>query len=124
VNGNRSSGERAARKGERRLRRERRTLVLMTELYCSARHNSAGALCVQCRQLLEYALERVERCPHGARKPACSACTVHCYQPDMAEAIRGVMRYSGPRMVLRHPVLALRHLVERSVWKRFTSLKT
>jgi hypothetical protein len=30
----------------------------------------------------------------------------------MRERIRNVMRYSGPRMVYRHPVLALFHMVD------------
>ena len=37
--------------------------------------------------------------------------SVHCYQPQMREQIRQVMRYSGPRMLLYHPVLAIWHLV-------------
>ena len=39
-------------------------------------------------------------------------CPVHCYRPGMREAVREVMRYAGPRMVVRHPVLALRHLLD------------
>lgn len=30
----------------------------------------------------------------------------------MREKIRAVMRFSGPRMLLVHPVLAVRHLLE------------
>jgi hypothetical protein len=35
-----------------------------------------------------------------------------CYTPDMRERIRAVMRFSGPRMLLHHPWLALMHLVD------------
>ena len=45
----------------------------------------------------------------GPDKPVCSKCPVHCYRPELRERIRGVMRYAGPRMLYRHPVLALRH---------------
>ena len=45
-------------------------------------------------------------------KTFCSNCKVHCYKPDMREQIRRVMRYSGPRMIKTHPILAIRHLIE------------
>ena len=35
---------------------------------------------------------------------------VHCYQTEMREKIRQVMRFSGPRMLLYHPALALWHV--------------
>jgi hypothetical protein len=31
----------------------------------------------------------------------------------MRERIRSVMRYSGPRMLLRHPVLSVWHLLDK-----------
>lgn len=37
---------------------------------------------------------------------------VHCYKPAMREKIREVMRFSGPRMMLYHPVLAVSHVIE------------
>ena len=43
---------------------------------------------------------------------ACGKCLVHCYQPQMREKVKGVMRYSGPRMLLHHPVLAMHHAVD------------
>lgn len=45
-------------------------------------------------------------------KTFCSNCRVHCYRPDMRAEIREVMRFSGPRMMLHHPVMAVRHLLE------------
>lgn len=51
-------------------------------------------------------------------KAFCSNCRVHCYCPDMREKIRMVMRFSGPRMLFYHPVLAIRHLVESTKEKR------
>ena len=51
-------------------------------------------------------------CPFGEGKTTCARCPVHCYRKDMREKIRQVMRYSGPRMVYRHPVMAARHLMD------------
>ena len=67
-------------------------------------------LCPQCQELLTYAHQRLERCKFGNEKPSCTRCSVHCYKPAMRQQIRQVMRYSGPRMLLHNPVLAIRHL--------------
>ena len=42
----------------------------------------------------------------------CSNCRVHCYNPQMREKIRMVMRFSGPKMIFYHPVAAVRHVIE------------
>jgi hypothetical protein len=99
-------------KREGRLHREKRTIRYLVGIYCRGHHRPGEALCVECRRLLEYAMERIERCPYRLRKPACTACPVHCYRSEPREEIRRVMRYAGPRMLLRHPVLALLHLLD------------
>ena len=68
------------------------------------------SLCPQCQALLDYAHKRLERCKFGEDKPSCTRCPVHCYKPAMREQIRQVMRYSGPRMLLHDPIMAIRHL--------------
>ncbi len=105
----------------RRIGREQRTLAVMVHMYCRDMHGSvleqppgnAVPLCPSCAALLDYALERVRRCPFAQNKPTCARCTVHCFRGDMREQMRAVMRYSGPRMTLRHPYLALAHLLDR-----------
>ena len=68
------------------------------------------SLCPQCQALLDYAHKRLEHCKFGEDKPSCTRCPVHCYKPAMREQIRQVMRYSGPRMLLHDPIMAIRHL--------------
>ena len=46
-----------------------------------------------------------------ATKTFCSNCKVHCYKEEMKEKIKIVMRYSGPRMLFYHPVMALKHVI-------------
>lgn len=95
-----------------RLERERRTVDAMIGIYCRGHHGTrGGALCGDCVKLVGYAHERLARCRFGEGKPTCANCTIHCYRPEIRERIREVMRYSGPRMLLRHPVMAVRHLV-------------
>lgn len=97
---------------ERRLRREWTTVQAMIGLYCRAHHGGGAGPCAECRELLQYAGQRLERCPFGAGKPTCVNCPVHCYVPAMRERVRVIMRYAGPRMVWRHPILALFHLLD------------
>ena len=88
---------------------EYKTIERMLQLYCREKHGAP--LCPECAELLAYAGQRIEKCPFGGDKPTCEKCTVHCYTPDMRERVKEVMRFSGPRMLTRHPVLALRHLI-------------
>jgi Nitrous oxide-stimulated promoter len=95
----------------RRVARERRTIAAMIALYC--RHHHGGRRpCAACAALDAYAGRRLERCVFGPAKPTCANCTVHCYRREEREAIRTVMRWAGPRMLRRHPVLALAHLLD------------
>jgi len=96
-----------------RMRRERKTIESMFAIYCRDQHAApSGELCGECQALQDYALQRLERCPFQENKPTCANCAVHCYKPEMREQVRQVMRYAGPRMLLRHPVLAVRHLMD------------
>lgn len=90
---------------------EQRIVGEMIALYCRKNHHGKrGQLCPDCRQLMDYAEQRIRHCPLMEQKTFCSACKVHCYSPRMREQIRTVMRFSGPLMLLYHPVLALRHV--------------
>lgn len=90
-----------------------KTIETMLRMYCRAHHHEHGEpFCRDCGALFEYARRRVERCVFGDAKPTCANCVVHCYKADMRERIRLVMRWAGPRMMLRHPVMAIVHLLE------------
>ncbi len=95
-----------------RLDRERRTIGVMIQIYCQHHHNPAAGLCPECQQLAAYAMQRLEKCPFGAGKPTCAKCPIHCYKPAMRQQVRQVMRFSGPRMLLRHPILAVLHTLD------------
>jgi hypothetical protein len=95
-----------------RLRRERRTVEVMIRLYCLARHGRGPGLCADCTRVSEYAARKIDRCPFRAAKPVCVDCRVHCYSPAMRDEIRAIMRYAGPRMIFRHPGLALMHILD------------
>jgi hypothetical protein len=95
-----------------KMERERKTVKAMIRIFCRDRHRGGNEPCPECGELLIYADSRLDKCPFGEKKPACANCPIHCYRPDMRGRIREVMRYAGPRMVWRHPVLAAFHLVD------------
>ena len=90
---------------------EKETVSFMIKLYCRKKHHTKGVLCDECKELDEYAQARSDKCPFMETKTFCANCKVHCYKPAMREKIKAVMRFSGPRMILYHPVLATAHLV-------------
>lgn len=112
-------------KTEKKRMREQRTVEEMIQLYCRKNHEGfcreaegEERLCPECRELLAYARLRSEKCPFMENKTFCSNCRVHCYKPAMREKIRAVMRFSGPRMLLYHPGMAVWHLASSRMEKR------
>jgi hypothetical protein len=95
-----------------RLERERRTMETMIRLYCHGVHGGDAVECAECAELHAYADKRLEKCPFQQEKPPCAKCPIHCYQPARREQVKAVMRYSGPRLLLRHPIFALRHWLD------------
>ena len=99
--------------------RDERTVSQMISIYCRGKHKDVPhdhvahcgeRICAGCAALDAYALLRTDRCTRMEVKVSCDRCPVHCYTPDELEKIREIMRYSGPRMMFRHPIAALRHL--------------
>lgn len=100
----------------RRIQREKRTIAAMLDIYCRDHHADESArsqLCSDCERLLHYAHQRLDNCVFGELKQPCNQCTVHCYSKSLRPRIVEVMRYAGPRMTLRYPLLSILHLVDR-----------
>lgn len=94
----------------KRINEEKAVVEQMIRLYCHKKEGNSS-LCRECKKLLDYAHSRLDRCRYGEKKPTCKKCPIHCYRPDMKERIRIIMRWSGPRMILYHPIAAIRHLL-------------
>jgi hypothetical protein len=96
-----------------RLKREHQTLVCMTGVYCEDHHDQpAGELCDSCAGLMKYSETRLAKCPYGQAKPTCAKCPIHSYKKQQREQVQQLMRYAGPRMITKHPVMAVRHLLD------------
>lgn len=99
-----------------------RTISQMIALYCANNHDAClrteqahcgEAVCAECALLDAYAVKRTAQCRKMDVKTSCEECGNHCYHPTQREAIRQVMRYAGPRMLTKHPIAAIRHLLGR-----------
>jgi len=107
----------------KRLEKEKKTIGIMIQIFCGARHGTGmKPLCPACTELWDYAKERLNKCPYGEKKGACSKCKIHCYKPVMRKQITEVMRFSGPKMVTKHPLLAFDHLLRMKSSRRWNSL--
>ena len=106
----------------KRRTREMKTISQMVALYCEDNHEDelctesaycGESVCSECAALDSYAVLRTQRCRKMHVKTSCEECENHCYAKEQREAIRLVMRYSGPRMLKRHPIAAIRHLLHK-----------
>ncbi|MCI7444138.1 MAG: nitrous oxide-stimulated promoter family protein [Clostridium sp.] len=97
---------------------EKKVVNLMIKIYCKGHNHGREIPCSECKKLIEYAELRTNLCPFMENKTFCSNCKVHCYKPDMREKIKEVMKYSGRRMLLYHPILAIKHVKESMKEKR------
>ena len=86
-----------------KLDRERRTVNEMITIYERHKH-------IDCTDLRDYAMQRLSHCVFQEDKPTCLRCPIHCYKPGMRIRMKQVMRYSGPWMLLYHPILTIRHM--------------
>ena len=90
---------------------ESKTIRVMVNLYCRDNHEDLPP-CESCLELLEYAIERVRQCPLQEERMTCGRCPIHCYKPARKAQAARIMRFSGPRMLLHHPLLAIAHQLD------------
>ena len=83
----------------------------MVDIYCRD-HHGTDQRCEQCADFMRYAEVRLDKCPFGQDKPTCSNCPVHCYKANYRSKAKAIMRYAGPRMLLRHPALTIAHYID------------
>ena len=83
---------------------EKELLALMISIYENDHQQDLS-------KLKEYAFKRIDCCPRKEEKTFCSSCPIHCYQKIYREQIKEVMKYSGKRMLFKHPVITIKHLI-------------
>lgn len=95
-----------------KIENQKKIVETMIRLYCRKAEKNE-TLCDDCKALLDYAHFRLDHCRYGENKTSCKHCKTHCYRPEMREKIRKVMRFSGPRMIIYHPLAAIKHMFGR-----------
>ncbi|MBN2569876.1 MAG: nitrous oxide-stimulated promoter family protein [Deltaproteobacteria bacterium] len=105
------SKEKQCESSGRRIDREIKTIKAMIGIYCKRKHQTNN-LCEDCSDLLDYAVDRLKKCPYGENKPPCKECPIHCYKEDCRTRVREVMFFAGPFMPLYHPVMAVKHALK------------
>jgi len=96
----------------KRTGREKKTLLAMMRIYCRNKHKGGNALCSECIELLDYAYKRIDGCVLGDKKTTCARCAIHCFKSEYRMRIRKVMRHAGPRLIFKHPVLTVYHMLD------------
>lgn len=103
--------------------KEMEVVDLMIDIYYKKQIRLDEGKNVEKKDLINYCHYRLSKCPFKDNKPFCSNCKIHCYDKIHQELIRKVMRYSGPRMMIYHPIIAIRHLIESSKNKKMIKRK-
>ena len=80
--------------------------------------NNKRDLCGDCGVMYDYVMKKLDRCPFDEDKPTCLNCSIHCYKSAEREKIRQIMRFSGPKMLWYHPILAIMHLIDNRKSKK------
>ncbi len=106
-----------------RMQREGATIKVMVGIYCQAHHDLEVADCPECSEIQNYALDRLHYCPYQEGKTSCKNCPLHCYKPSMKDKVKRIMRFSGPRMALRHPILTIFHFIDDRRKEPLASIK-
>lgn len=105
---------------EKKRQRERDTVREIIKIYCHGHHHerNGAEFCPDCQKIADYADARIAKCPRMDIKTFCNVCPIHCYAPQERAQIRRIMAYSGPRMLLHHPLMTLRHMLIQWETKR------
>jgi len=98
----------------RKERMDLKVLAVFTSVYCAAHHQLKRSVliplpeelshlqryqyCAECREFLQYAIERRLKCPLE-EKPTCKHCQIHCFRKGHREKVREIMRYSGRALI-------------------------
>ena len=80
------------------IKREKKMVEAMVQIYCESHHSTNGSLCSKCVNLKDYAKNRLDNCRYQEKKPVCGRCGLKCYNSKFRDYAEKMFMYSGPRM--------------------------
>lgn len=106
------------------------TLKKFFQIYCSEKHTGqyektynikykdldlsiTANLCDECHSLLDYAIHRLQECPHDP-KPRCRKCPNPCYEKDKYKQMAKMMRFAGMKLGLTKAAQRLKKMFKKS----------
>jgi len=106
------------------------TLKKFFQIYCSKKHGGqfdkqydvsykemhlsfSANLCEECHNLLAYAIERLQECPHDP-KPRCRTCPNPCYEKDKYKQMAKMMRFAGMKLGLTKAAQRLKKIFKKN----------
>ncbi|HCM89632.1 MULTISPECIES: nitrous oxide-stimulated promoter family protein [Vagococcus] len=94
---------------------EKKTVKAMIEIYYKRYQDETHQ--IEKDDVESYAMARLNYCRFGEEKPTCKVCPVHCYKKSYKDKMQQIMRYSGPRMLIYHPVMSVEHFMKEWRYK-------
>ena len=98
--------------------REKRTVALMIRLYCRKKHGTKKIFVPNAKHFRSMRCSAVINAPLWKPRPFALTAVCIVTSRKCVKKIREVMRFSGPRMILHHPVMAVRHVIESKKEKK------
>ena len=94
--------------------REMKTIRAMIAIYCQDHHHvAAGSCAMRARRCSSMLRPDLANARGVTRNPCVPTARSIAIKPAMRDQVRQVMRYAGPKMLLRHPLLAVSHLLQK-----------
>lgn len=69
-------------------------------------------------ELVMKAFRHIERCPHSFYKTFCHQCPTTCYKASDLEQIEPIMKYAGRKIMMKHPLIGLRFVINLLMAKK------
>lgn len=100
-----------------RIQEEKDLIETMISIYCKGKGHKRKEnqeLCESCNELKIFAFLQINKCVKldTNQKAICGLCKYKCYSrnKEMELKMKEVMKYSGPRMIFKHPIKTIKHV--------------
>ena len=69
-------------------------------------------------ELIMKAFRHAERCPHSFYKTFCHQCPTTCYKSEDLEHIEPIMKYTGRKIMIKHPLIGTKFVINLLMAKK------